>query len=314
LTGSINGVVDTTGEAYIGTRYGGGRSAAKQDYDTWLRYLHATYNFTDSLVLKSSFNQAISRPNMDWLIGGLVVTNDNPDDPVPNRANSGNAGLKPELSNTLNATLEYYTRGIGQISVAAYRRDFRNLIRTRTFFVPAGGEWNDQPLPTTISPIEPWEINARDNVAKGHMRSVELSFMRQLDFLPHAFKGTRINTNYTRVWYDVYDNFLRPRNIANASLHVPFRNLRLTWNTNWRPGYRIETLTASNGYPLYRAESFTHTADFGWQLKRNLLIYVTARNIFNGIQSGDEYRGRSDLRTRFLQTGAIWTAGVRSTF
>ena len=314
LTGSITGVVDTASLAYVGTRFGGGRIAAKQDYETWLRYLHTTYNFTENLVLNSSFNQAISRPNMDWLIGGLVVTNDNPDDPIPNRANSGNANLKPELSNTINLTAEYYMRGIGQFSVAGYRRDFRNLIRTRLFTVPVGGSWNGELLPTTVSPNEPWEISARDNVAKGHMRSLEVSFMRQLDFLPHALRGIRINTNYTRVWYDVYDNFSRPTNIANASLHIPFRNFRLTWNTNWRPGYRVEVLTGNNGFPNYVAESFTHTMDFGWQFRRNTTFYITARNILNGIQSGDNYRLRSDLRTRFLQTGAIWTTGVTTSF
>ena len=314
LTGSATGTVDTTALPYIETRFGGGRTAAKQDYDTWQRDLHTTYRFSDALVLKSSFNQAISRPDMNRLIGGLVVTNDNPDDPAPNRANAGNADLKPELSNTVNFTLEYYTKGIGQISVAVYRRDFRNLIRTRTITLPIGGTWNGEPLPSSISPNEPWEINTVENIAKGHMRSIELSFMRQLDFLPGPFSGIRLNTNYTHVWYDNYDSFLRPENIANGSLFLPYRNFRLTWNSNWRPGYRNELPTASNGYPRHVAESFTHTIDFGWQFRRNTTFYITARNVFNGIQSGDEYRGRSDLRTRFLQTGAIWTAGVRAAF
>ena len=89
------------------------------------------------------------------------------------------------------------------------------------------------------------------------------------------------------MWYDNYEKFLRPENIANTSLFIPYRDFRLTWNTNWRPGYRNETpVTTSNGYPRYVAESFTHTLDFGWQFRRNTTFYITARNIFNGIQSG----------------------------
>ena len=42
---------------------------------------------------------------MNRLIGGLVITNDNPDDPAPNRANAVNTESQPELSNTLNFTL-----------------------------------------------------------------------------------------------------------------------------------------------------------------------------------------------------------------
>ena len=314
LTGTTTGAVDTAGLPYINTRYGSGRSAAKQDYNTWLRYLHTSYRFTDALVLKASYNQSISRPDMNRLIGGLVITNDDPNDPAPNRANAGNTLLKPELSDTLNVTGEYYMRGIGQFSVAAYRRDFTNMIRTRVFTIPVGGSWNGAPLPTSVSPNEPWEINSVDNVAKGHMRSVEFAFLRQLDFLPGPLSGLRLNTNYTHVWYDVYDNYFRPTNIANASLFIPYRDLRLTWNTNWRPGYRVETLASSNGFPKFVKESFTHTIDFGWNFRRNTTLYLTARNLLNGAQSGDEYRGASDLRTRWVKTGAIWTAGVRASF
>jgi TonB-dependent receptor len=314
LTGSTTGTVNTASLEYIYARYGSGRAAAKTDYNTWLRYLHTTYRFNDRLVLKSSYNQSISRPDMNRLIGGLVVTNDDPNDPAPNRANAGNTGLKPELSETINLTGEYYMKGVGQFSVSGYRRDFKNLIRSRTISVPVGGTWNGEPLPSTVSPNEPWEINTVDNVGKAHMSSLEVAFMRQLDFLPFGLKGARINTNYTRVRYDNYENYFRPTNIANASLFLPIRNFRLTWNTNWRPGYRVEAVTSSNGWPKYVAESFTHTIDVGYQFRRNVTFYFTARNLLNGAQSGDEYRLRSDLRTRWVKTGAIMTAGVRASF
>lgn len=314
LTGSTTGTVTNTSLEYVTTRFGAGRSAAKQDYTTWLRYLHTSYKMTENLVLKASYNQAISRPDMNRLIGGLVVTNDDPNDPLPNRANAGNTGLKPELSDTINFTGEYYFKGVGQMGVSLYRRDFKNLIRTRVITVPAGGTWNGEPLPSSVSPNEPWDINSVDNVAKGHMRSAELWFNRELNFLPAPLNRVRFNTNYTHVWYDEYDNFLRARNVANASLTIPYRDFHLTWNTNWREGYRVEVITASNGWPRHVAESFTHTVDFGWRFRRNSMFYITARNIFNGAQSGDEYRGQSDLRTRWVKTGAIWTSGVTLTF
>jgi TonB-dependent receptor len=296
---------------YLVTRYGGGRNYARQDYDTWLRYLHATYRFSENLVLKSSWNQAISRPDMNRLIGGLVVTNDDPNDPAPNRATAGNSDLHPELSNTTNLTLEYYTRGIGQLSVAAYRRDFKNLIRSRTFFVPAGGSWNGEPLPASVSP-EDWEISTVDNVGKAHMSSIEFSFTRELNFLPGPFGRVRVNANYTRMRYDNYENYFRPTNVANLSWFIPYRTLRLQWNTNWRPGYRTEVVTASNGWANFNRESLTHTMDLTWNFRRNMDFYVNARNIFN--QDGGSYRLRSDLRTRWVETGAIWSTGVRANF
>jgi TonB-dependent receptor len=305
------GTVDRTTAEYLSTRYGGGRNFAQQDYNTWLRYLHTTYRFTDNLVLKTSWNQAISRADMNRLIGGLVVTNDDPNNPLPNRANAGNANLQPELSKTLNATLEYYTRGIGQISVSAYRRDFKQLIRSRTFLVPAGGSWNGELLPNTVSP-EDWEISTVDNVGKAHMSSIEFSFSRELSFLPGPFSRVRVNANYTRMRYDAYDNYFRPTNVANLSWYVPYRAFRLQWNTNWRPGYRTEAATASNAWPNHVRESLTHTMDFTWNFRRNMDIFLNARNILN--QDGGTYRLRSDLRTRWVETGAIWSAGIRATF
>ncbi|MBL9190594.1 MAG: TonB-dependent receptor [Opitutaceae bacterium] len=296
---------------YLTTRYGGGRQYARTDYDTWLRYLHTTYRFTDSLVLKSSWNQAISRADMNRLIGGLVVTNDDPSNPLPNRANAGNASLKPELSKTINVTLEYYTRGIGQISVSVFRRDFKDLIRTRTFFVPAGGSWNGEPLPSTVSP-EDWEISTVDNVGKSHLSSLELSFTRELSFLPGPLSRVRVNANYTRIRHDSYENYYRPTNIANLSWFIPYRAFRLQWNTNWRPGYRTEVVTASNGWPNHVRESLAHTVDFTWNFRRNFDVFLNARNVFN--QDGGTYRLRSDLRTRWVETGAIWSTGVRATF
>jgi iron complex outermembrane receptor protein len=306
-------VITTTRQSanYLVTRYGGDRKFARQDYNTWLRYLHTTYRFTDSLVLKSSWNQAISRPDMNRLIGGLVVTNDDPDNPLPNRANAGNADLVPELSKTLNLTLEYYTRGIGQISVSAYRRDFENLIRSRTYLVPAGGSWNGEPLPSSVS-SEDWEISTVDNVGKAHMSSVEFSITRDLSFLPGPLSRVRVNANYTRLRYDNYENYYRPRNVANLSWFIPYRAFRLQWNTNWRPGYRTEVATASNSWPNHVRESLTHTVDFSWNFRRNIDFFLNARNVFN--QDGGTYRGRSDLRTRWVETGAIWATGVRGTF
>jgi len=265
---------------YLAERYGGGRQYARQDYGTWLRYLHTTYRFKENWVLKSSWNQAISRVDMNRLIGGLVVTEDNPDDPRPNRANAGNANLRPELPHTLNVTLEYYLKRLGQISIAGYRRDMKDLLRSTTCLVPAGGTWNGEPLPATVS-REDWEINTVENVGMAHMSLLEFSFMREFSFLPGPLSRIRVNANYTRVRYDNYENFRRPTNIANLSWFVPYRDFRLQGNTNWRPGYRTEVDTAPNGWANWNRESLTHTMDFTWNFRRNTDSFVNARNIFN---------------------------------
>lgn len=94
------------------------------------------------------------------------------------------------------------------------------MIRGRVVLVPAGGSWDGEPLPRTISP-EDWEINTVDNVAKSHMGSLEFSFARELSFLPGPLSRVRINANYTRMRYDEYENYYRPTNVANLSCISP---------------------------------------------------------------------------------------------
>ncbi len=64
--------------------------------------------------------------------------------------------------------------------------------------------------------------------------------------------------------------------------------------------------------PDFNRESLTHTVGFSWNFRRNTDFFLNARNVLN--QDGGTYRGRSDLRTRWVETGAIWATGVRSTF
>lgn len=97
---------------------------------------------------------------------------------------------------------------------------------------------------------------------------------------------------------------LRPR----APSHVCFGRPRARPG----PGYRTEVVTASNGWPNRNRESLTHTMDFTWNFRRNMDFFVNARNILN--QNAGTYRLRSDLRTRWVETGAIWSTGVRATF
>lgn len=326
LTGSVTGTVDNTSPVYIQTRFGGGRIPSHQDYDTWLRYVHTSYRFTPDLVLKASFNQGISRPDLAWLVNGLTITNDDPIDTGPNRANAGNANLQPEQSDTINLTLEYYTKGIGSMSVSVFRRDFTNFIRELNVELPSGSLWNGEPLPSSVS-TEPWIIRTRQNLAKTHQSSIELAFSRQLDFLPGPLKGLTVNTNYTHIRYDNPNNFLRPQNVANLTWNYRYRGFGLAWNTNWTEGYYVDisspivtaggiTVTpgteALRGWTKGNRERLTHTMDFTWEFRRNSLFYLTARNILN--QDGGEFRGGPDFRTRWVKTGAIWTSGVRMTF
>jgi hypothetical protein len=143
---------------------------AKQDYNTWLRYLPHDLSASRPPRAQESWNQAISRPGHeppDWRPrrDQLTIRTIR----QPNRASAGNVDPQARaLKTRATITLEYYTRGIGQISVSAYRRDFKDLIRSRTFLVPAGGSWNGEPLPATVS-REDWEISTVDNVGKSHM-------------------------------------------------------------------------------------------------------------------------------------------------
>ena len=96
LTGNPLATIPTNTAEYYQARYGTD-SINNSDYHTWLKYLHATYRITNDFVLRASFNNSITRPDLEFLTGSVAIN----EDATPHTANISNPNLQPEHGRNL---------------------------------------------------------------------------------------------------------------------------------------------------------------------------------------------------------------------
>lgn len=300
------GTVDTASEAYVRARYGSFRRDAHTDYTTSLKYLHANYRFTRNLQFRSSYNESITRPDLNRLAGTITINNEAG---FPPTATIGNPDLKPERARNVYTNLEYYfPKQVGLVSVSWSRRDLKDLIRTTTIDIPPDGEFDGDPQ------WAGWRLSTVDNVAKAHNSSWEFTYRQQLSVLPWEFaRNFTVWANHTRLFYDDYDNFRRPLKMANGGVDFRYRRFLASWKTNWT-GYVRTGAVPANGWAAYTRERLFHDIQLNYTLWRNYTLTLTGRNVLHSQQLQTYAGGRQDIMTRYLDIGSIWTLGVKGQF
>jgi TonB-dependent receptor len=307
LTGDPNANIPTTSLDYITARFGTDASNTS-DYHTWLKYLHATYRWSNELVFRASFNDSITRPNLNNLAGGLTI---NPDAlPFPT-ANIPNPGLQPEHGRNFFTSAEYYfPKGAGFVSISGARRDISNLISSNTFDVPAGETFPNQ----EGYDLGGHRVTTVNNVNKAHLTNLELSYRQNLVFLPGFWQGVSIFGNYTRLHFDNYENFRRPEQLANGGVSFDRRGLSFRWNVVYVPAYRNGAVPA-NGWKTYIPDRVGHDVQFSYRLRKYGTVFASGRNVFNRSQASFvQSEGSNRMITDHRNYGALWTLGMRGEF
>jgi iron complex outermembrane recepter protein len=305
LTGNAFANIPTNTAAYYLARYGDD-AVNSSDYHTWLKYLHVTYRLTNDFILRTSFNDSITRPNLDNLAGGVTIN----EDVSPHTASIPNPNLQPEHGRNLFFAAEYYfPKRAGFFTVSAARRDIGNLIRSNLYVLdPAEDFPNQEGLD-----LRGFRVTTSENVGKAHVGSLEFSYRQNMVFLPGRWRGLSVFANYTVLRYDDYENFRRPKNLTSGGMSFDDRGLSLRWNFVWVPIHRRGAIPA-NGWVTMTGQRLAHDMQLGYRVSSRYSLFLNARNIFNRSQRNYWGPMRSDLVIGHSDYGAIWTAGVRGQF
>ena len=155
-------------------------SAKTSDIDV-LPSASARLQFGGGLQARATYSKAIRRPDFGALNPGLsyvIATNPN----VQNSGSAGNPELRPQKSESFDATLEYYW-GSGFVAIAGYYRDITDrVISAPTLEIIDGIGYN---------------ITRPRNVGEAKLKGVEVSGQTFLDFLPGALSGFGVFGNFT---------------------------------------------------------------------------------------------------------------------
>ena len=303
----------TTDPTYIVTRYGSGQRAGGNDYGTWLRYLHATYNITSNLDFRASFNEGITRPDISNLVPGISGINETAV-PYPTITVS-NPDLKPEHSRSLNFELDYYFgRGSGLVSATFFRTDVKELQRTVQEVLGPDGFQGDATYAGFMA-------TTKDNVAKSHNAGIELNSNLQLGSLNDRLRGIGVFANYTLLLPDDQSNYLNSSNhAANGGFNYSYKKLKVVVRLNWtgvvKTGAAPLAGAASAGWSSYTDDRFRTDVDLNYALSRSFTFFATCRNIFNepNVTYMTGGPGQQKIGTRWFNSGAVFQVGMKGAF
>ena len=201
-------------------------ASGETTYDKLFPNLQAVYRLNERFVARTAFTQTIGRPAYEDArplsnfrrdpLGSAAL---NPNFPFSGTLAIGNPQLKPFDAKNFDLSLEWYARGAGIISLAAFRKDVADPIYTYTE--------TQQNVVYNGFGLETLSLTARRNADSGKISGLELNIYQPFTFLPAPFDGFGIDANYTRISSEVkvptrpgedLPFFRQPSEIRNATL------------------------------------------------------------------------------------------------
>jgi iron complex outermembrane recepter protein len=279
----------------------------------------ARIDFSNGLQARLSYSKTIRRPEFSLLNPGLsYVVATNPS--VLNSGTAGNPDLKPQISDSFDATLEYYF-GPSMVAVALYYRDLADRVITSA----------DAEVIDGIT----YSITRPRNVGAAELQGVELSGQTFFDFLPGLWSGFGAFGNYTYADTEVKGNDplagypLQGVSKDNFTVGLLYEKFGLSGRLVYtaRSRYYDQDTTGLNIVRPIEADrvndlSYTPTAlnyvrpggrlDFsiGYEITENIRVDIGGSNIL-----GNEYKSyfdRSYINRDYRNDDTIYTIGIRA--
>ena len=295
---------------------------AKKEYLRLFPSINAGYNLTDALIARGAYYQTVGRPDFNQYAGGLTLPNIeqfNPND----RITVNNVSIKAWQAETYMARLEYYFGRVGQLSVAAFIREYENFFQNVTSRVTAEflqaydldeetyGEYN------VVT-----QFNAPDKI---RMKGFEIDYKQSLTFLPNWARGVQFFANISSQRARGTDNFqdMNPFT-ANWGVSLTRQKFNIRINENYRGIQRrgVVASTATNsiepGTYNYRPKRLYVDVSGEYYFRRSLGLFVALRNIRGATEDTKIYGPSTPAYAKFRQRddygGSLWTAGVKGSF
>ncbi|MFM1746774.1 MAG: hypothetical protein RLZZ188_440 [Verrucomicrobiota bacterium] len=296
-------------------------SRSEKEYLRWFPSLNASYHFRENLIARAAAYQSIGRPNLNQYAGGITLP-DTESAPGPtNRITVNNAGLKAWTARTVNARLEYYFEGVGQVSVGGFRRDYENfsastVIRPPVDFFELYG--------IDAGTYGMYEVSTQQNIA-GVVRTTgfDASYRQSLTFLPAWARGVQAfaNASVQRATGEGAQNFAGyvPRTFNwGVSLTRPKYNVRANWNYRGRQrGSVVSGVGIEPGTYNWGNKKLSLDLQGEYQLRRWIAVFANFRNINDATEDNEIAGPSTPVHAQFRQRedfGSLWTIGFKGSF
>jgi TonB-dependent receptor len=294
--------------------YANTRRVNEGGYNDFYPSVHAFHDITTDLKFRLSWSTSFGRPDISNMRPGETI------DETNRRLTVNNPSIKPQTSENWDATLEYYFKGVGALTVGWFHKSIEDYIVTNQEIgiIPGGldngydGEYEGF--------IERTSLNSGTAVAQGW----EFSYSQQLTFLPGLLRGLSASFNYS--WIDTHglrggNRYLTRREVTGFIPHTA--NASLTWRH--RSGFSARALynftgeyitTLSNvatpGLNIYRHSFKTLNLGVSYQWKPSLGFSIDVANALNEPQQ--LYMGTKDNLRQNITNFVTVAVGVNGRF
>lgn len=273
------------------------RVARHGEYHDYFPSFTAKYTVRPNILADIGWGRTIKRPNIGLLSG---VTQYNED---LLEVRLGNPNLRPERAEKLVGAVSYFfgQNSSNNLSVVASHTKIKDLQNQDRFSSEEFG--NTDPL------FDGWEFITSNN--RGNpvtFRSLEVSYLQYLTFLPGFLQGTTLSASYTRTYASERRNGLVPHNLKGG-IGYSYKRFRVGLNAVWRDdspwNNNVRYLKANVKFDLNGSFKITNRIAFTFS-GRN--ITEVPHRIF------ETSAGNPDVIWRYENYGTNWTFGVSGTF
>jgi len=151
------------------------------DYGFLLPQVHARYQINENTNLRAALTRSYARPNFSDIVPAQEININE------NEGTIGNPELKPVTATNIDILAERYFGSVGVLSGGLFFKKLDDFIFSRRF------ESSVYPGSEGVPII----INQSQNGESADLLGFEIAYQQNLSFLPGAFKGLSIYTNYT---------------------------------------------------------------------------------------------------------------------
>ena len=309
------------------------QSRARRSYDNLFPSLNASYNATEDIVARLSYSQTIGRPDIYNIAPGLTLP-----DPtaVAPRIVLTNPGISPWTSRNLSASLEYYSKNLGDITLRGYRRYISDAFasqivsaaESREIVELYGLDLNDYPATTTVQML-------RTVPGRVVTSGLELSSRYQLDaFLPAWAHGVQVKFSAGRSTFSgggaaatafaAQNLYLVPYSVG-AGLSLTRARFSLganaKWNDRQRLGYIDPASDASGaiepGTYEYLEAAWRIDLDATLRLGKRLSLFINGRDVGGYTRTLLRFGPNTPSLLKGRQRDVfqpVWTLGLRASY
>ena len=320
-----------------------------QNYDYWLPSLIVAADLRDDLVLRfaaySTYVRPQPRDNVPTSFVQTPIDLTPPVDPVYT-VTIGATNIKPYTSDSFDASLEWYNRPGGLVSLAMYRKEIDGYIgpiTNQAVLCPANGVIpgidvnlgtltidNSAGTPRCMSSNQfvgaggvlknaRVNVSGRTNQSPMTVTGLEFNIQQNLDFLPGFWKNFGGAFNYSRTKIDGKDtagNKITLPSVSKNNINVigyyeaKKFGLRLVYN--WRDKYDLAAGNSFVGDARTVKARSQLDASASYELTKDLTISVDAFNLTDATRS--EYENDPMLPRRIDYDGRTYQVTMRAKF